>query len=164
MSAESSLFQKQVGADVPENCFTGTAQTSKISFANHTMENAIIQDIQATVSVPVQTFFEIGSRNAHRVAARPQGQGTLSNVVGPCDCTVDILAELCDFCSPDDLVIEFSETCHKPSAKLTFTSCVCTGVTITANAANDVINGSWQLIFLDLERKQGSCDTKKKTK
>lgn len=154
MSASNSIFQKNVGANVDRKCFTGTAQTNKISISGYggtiSITNAIIQDIQATVSVPVQTFFEIGSRNAHRVAARPQGQGTLSNVIGPCDQTIEALAQLTNFCNPHDLVIELSNTCRTTRRKLKFTECICTGLTVTANAANDIINGSWQLLFLDL--------------
>lgn len=153
MSASSSIFKKNVGADKPTNCFTGTAQTNFIQFTGQKLTNVIVQDIQATVSTPVQTFFEIGSRNAHRIAGRPQGQGTLSNVIGPCDQVITALTSLCNFCSPKDLNINRSSTCHSVSKKLVFTDCVCTGVTIAANAANDIINGTWQLIFLDLEVK-----------
>jgi len=152
---ENSIFQTNVGANVDSGCFTGTAQTNFIEFSGdgiNKLTNVIVQDIQASVSTPVQTFYEIGSRNVHRVAGRPQGQGNLNNVVGPCDETLAVLAQLCNFCTPADLNIVLSDTCHNTSAKLVFTDCICTGITITANAANDVINGSWQILFIDLNK------------
>lgn len=152
----------------PEKCGTISAMTYKIRFAEPLskastgdpgvkFEDLIVQDIQASVNVAVQTYYEIGSRKAHRVVGRPQGQGSLNNVVGPCDAVLNGLVKLCQVCKPKDLITASYNGCANKEVKgMRFTDCICTGVSMSMNAQQDIVNGQWSLLFCDLFRDTGS--------
>lgn len=146
----ASLFK---GADVSQLISNASGLTKVISFDNVSLSKTICQQVQATVSVQISTVYEIGSRNAHRVMGRPQGQGSLSNIMGPTKETVAALAKLCNVCSPTALNITFVNQCGNTGGGLRFKDCVCNSVGATADAANDIINGQWGLMFTDVEQK-----------
>ena len=143
-----SLFK---GADVSEIISHASGMTKAIHFDKVGLEKTICQSIQASVSVQIQTLYEIGSRNAHRVMGRPSGQGSLSNIMGPTQETVTAIAQLCNVCKPDNLIINFTNACGKPGKGLRFKDCVCNSIQAQADAAGDSISGSWGLIFSDVE-------------
>ena len=126
------------------------ALTKVINFTKVNLENTICQSINASVSVQVMPYYEIGSRNMHRVMGRTQGQGQLQNVMGPTTETLSALKTLCDICNPDDLNVTFYNACGSTSGGLRFKDCICTGITCDMNAAQDIINGSWTLMFSDV--------------
>lgn len=142
-----SLFKE---AGVKDFKATGVALTKKISFNSVKLEGTICQAINASVSVQVAPYYEIGSRNMYRVAGRTQGQGQLQNVMGPTSETLTALKKLCDICKPDDLNVRLYNACGSSSGGLRFKDCICTSITCDMNAAQDVINGSWQLMFSDV--------------
>lgn len=180
--------QTKVGLATPENCGTISAMTMKIAFVEARsqaenpgnadpsqstvkFENLIVQDVSASVNIQAQTYYEIGSRRAHRVIGRPQGQGNLNNVVGPCKDVLDGLVELCKVCKPHDLLTSSYNGCTGANADattgieevegttvdgLTFTDCICTGVTMSMNAQQDIVNGQWTLMFSDIIREDGN--------
>ena len=147
----ASLFK---GADVSQLIASASAMTKAIHFDKVKLQKTICQSIQASVNVQISTLFEIGSRNAFRVMGRPQGQGSLGNIMGPTRETVAALATLCNVCKPDNLIITFNnDACdNKTSGGLRFKDCVCNSIQVTADAAGDSINGSWGLIFSDVEQ------------
>ena len=121
---------------------------------------AVIQNIQASVGVQVQTFYEIGSNEAYRVAGRPQGQGQLSNLIGPTDESYEMMKKLCTICGKNhEVKIITRNLCADEglssttagSKTLTFTGCIATNVSVTADAAQDIINGNLTLMFMNLE-------------
>ncbi len=145
----ASLFK---GADISQLISNASGLTKSISFDDVKLAKTICQSVQATVQVNIQTLYEIGSRNAHRVMGRPSGNGSLSNIMGPTKETVSALAKLCNVCKPTNLNINFVNQCGTTSGGLRFKDCVCNSVGATADAAGDSINGSWGLIFSDVEQ------------
>lgn len=131
---------------------TGVGLTKLIRFRNVPLENTICQAINASVSVQVAPYYEIGSRNHYRVAGRTSGQGQLQNVMGPTNESLTALTTLCNICKPDDLIVELYNACDSVSGGFIFKDCICTSVTCDANAAQDIVNGSWQLMFSDIEQ------------
>ena len=184
--------QTKVALATPAKCGTISAMTYKIKFLNArsqsdnpasvnasrwqtetatvNFENLIVQDISASVNIAAQTYYEIGSRRAHRVIGRPQGQGSLNNVVGPCPDVLAGLVKLCEVCSPKDLLTSSYNGCVNNADKtngleenegttvngLVFTDCICTGVTMSMNAQQDIVNGQWTLMFCDLINETGA--------
>lgn len=145
----ASLFK---GADVSQLLSNASGLTKVIGFDNVRLTKTICQQVQASVSVNISTVYEIGSRNAHRVMGRPSGQGSLSNIMGPTKETVSSLAKLCNICKPTALNITFVNTCGNTGGGLRFKDCVCNSVSATADAAQDIINGQWGLLFSDVEQ------------
>lgn len=145
----ASLFK---GADISQLISNASGLTKSISFDDVKLQKTICQTVGATVSVNIQTLYEIGSRNAHRVMGRPSGQGNLSNIMGPTRETVAALAKLCNVCKPTNLNINFVNQCGSTSGGLRFKDCVCNSVGANADAAGDSISGTWGLMFSDVEQ------------
>lgn len=132
--------------------------TRQITIDNEAPTYAIIQNIQASVGVQIQTFYEIGSKYAYRVAGRPQGQGQLSNLIGPTDKSYDMMKSLCTVCGKShELKIATVNACKGSDVSaasgktITFTGCLATNISVTADAAQDIINGNLTLIFLNAD-------------
>lgn len=131
---------------------TGVGLTKVINFTKTQLHGTICQSINASVSVQVAPYYEIGSRNHYRVAGRTSGQGQLQNVMGPTYESVVALSSLCNICDPDDLNVELYNACGDGQGGYIFKDCICTSVTCDMNAAQDIVNGSWQLMFSDIEQ------------
>lgn len=129
---------------------TGVGLTKVIDFTNTHLSGTICQSINASVSVQVQPYYEIGSRNHYRVAGRTSGQGTLQNVMGPTFESFVALHALCDLCHPDDLNVVLYNECGVDSGGYRFKDCICTAITCDVNAAQDVVTGNWTLMFSDV--------------
>ncbi len=126
--------------------------TSQVTLGGSSLANVICQNIQATVTANIQTLYEVGSRNAHRVIGRTTGQGTLSNVIGPTAQSLSVMKQICDVCSQKDLQISFPNKCKGSSpSPLIFKDATCISITCTVDAQNDLINGQWSVIFSDVQ-------------
>lgn len=119
------------------------------------LARCICQNITASVQIGLNTYYEIGSSNAYRVMGRPQGTGSISNIMGPTRETVNNLAKLCDICNPHNLNVKFINKApckNQTGGGLIFKDCICNQVQITAEAAQDLINGTWQFVCTDVQK------------
>jgi len=146
----NSLFN---GVDIQPIVDTAVGLTKAIKFDGLPLTKVICQNITASVNVALNNYYEIGSKNAYRIMGKPQGSGSVSNILGPTAETVTTLKALCNVCQPKDLIVEFVDTVCKgtKAPTLKFKDCVCNSVQITADAAQDIINGTWQFICTDVQ-------------
>lgn len=158
INKDPSLFN---GANVGKLASHVAGLTKKISFtktsgnsADVNLERCICQTITASVQVGLNTYYEIGSHNAYRVMGRPQGNGSISNIMGPTKETVQAIAALCDICNPHNLNVQFVNMAPCPEDKtgggLIFKDCICNSVQVNAEASQDLINGTWQFVCTDV--------------
>lgn len=129
-----------------------------------TMTGLVAQSVNANMTRSIQHMFEVGSTDSYYIAGRPQGNGSLANIIGPTDASISTIATLGQLCDPKDLEVIPHKYCEtgasgrggggggKSASKYIFKNAVLTGITIAAApGAQDMINGTWQYIFTDVE-------------
>lgn len=134
--------------------------TSKIQIGGNS-SGLIVQSVQAQMERPISKLYEIGSLNMYYIAGRLKGQGVLRNVIGPVNNSIEGMTKfgkLCPAGGENDIVVsapDGTDICSSKdpvlSKKLVYKDAALMGVTINAQAEQDIISGDWSYMFSDLQ-------------
>lgn len=151
------------GGTIHSSCVLVTIQSvvgGNIVGDGVTTDGLIAQSIQANCSRQPSIFYEIGTKKYYVVDARPQGQGKISNIIGPTKVTVAALQDLGNICKETQIVYETkgcvcdsdgkASTDSDAGFSATFKGGYLTSVTLAAQASTFVLSGEWSFMFADL--------------
>lgn len=132
------------------------ADQLEVNFGGGSVRGLLVQNINFSFQQQVTMLYEVGSEFVYYVGGRAQGTAQIGVIVGPSQFSQGLVEKFRDLCSPQDIGFSASAGCVRGGVKYTLQSAILTGLAVTVQAQEVLINKNLNFMYVDLEYQGGA--------